>query len=99
MMSGEGEKMYRYVEIHINLKSQNYEIFDTKQPKITLIDRYIYMNLFNSSSTTDCWRKILKDEGAKAFYKGNWTNVLRSIGCALVLVGYDELIGILKANF
>lgn len=51
------------------------------------------------SSTTDCWRKILKDEGAKAFYKGNWTNVLRSIGCALVLVGYDELIGILKANF
>ena len=53
---------------------------------------------YNSSSTTDCWRKILRDEGAKAFYKGNWTNVLRSIGCALVLVGYDELIAILKAN-
>lgn len=51
------------------------------------------------SSTTDCWRKILRDEGARAFYKGNWTNVLRSIGCAMVLVGYDELIGILKANF
>lgn len=50
------------------------------------------------SSTTDCWRKVLRDEGAKAFYKGNWTNVLRSIGCALVLVGYDELIAILKAN-
>merc|ERR1711997_1126511 len=50
------------------------------------------------SSTTDCWRKIVRDEGAKALYKGNWTNVLRSIGCALVLVGYDELIAILKAN-
>lgn len=50
------------------------------------------------SSTTDCWRKILKDEGAKAFYKGNWTNVLRSIGCAMVLVGYDEIIAVLKAN-
>jgi len=51
------------------------------------------------SGTMDCWRKILRDEGAKAFFKGNYTNVLRSIGCALVLVGYDELIGILKSNF
>merc|ERR1711963_351660 len=51
------------------------------------------------SGTIDCWKKILLDEGAKAFFKGNYTNVLRSIGCALVLVGYDELIGILKANF
>ena len=50
------------------------------------------------SSTTDCWKKIFRDEGAKAFYKGNWINVLRFIGCALVLVGYDELIAILKTN-
>merc|ERR1712038_1217497 len=48
--------------------------------------------------TMDCWRKILKDEGPRAFFKGNFTNVLRSIGCALVLVGYDECIAILKAN-
>ena len=61
----------------------------------------------------DCWRKILKDEGPRAFFKvhyllaglflltislqGNFTNVLRSIGCALVLVGYDECIALLKA--
>jgi len=51
------------------------------------------------SGTMDCWRKILRDEGAAAFFKGNFTNVLRSIGCALVLVGYDEIITILKANF
>jgi len=51
------------------------------------------------SGTMDCWRKILRDEGAKAFFKGNFTNVLRSIGCALVLVGYDEIIDVLKANF
>ena len=56
-------------------------------------------NFLRFSGTMDCWRKILRDEGAKAFFKGNYTNVLRSIGCALVLVGYDELIGILKANF
>ncbi len=46
--------------------------------------------------TMDCWTKILKDEGGKAFFKGNFTNVLRSIGCALVLVMYDELIAIFK---
>jgi solute carrier family 25 (adenine nucleotide translocator) protein 4/5/6/31 len=46
--------------------------------------------------TMDCWSKILKDEGAKAFYKGNFTNVIRSIGCALVLVMYDELIVLFK---
>jgi len=46
--------------------------------------------------TMDCWRKIVKDEGAKALYKGNFTNVLRSIGCALVLVLYDEIIDVLK---
>jgi len=51
------------------------------------------------SGTIDCWRKIIRDEGARALYKGNFTNVLRSIGCALVLVGYDECIAILKANF
>lgn len=48
--------------------------------------------------TMDCWAKIMKDEGMKGFFKGNFTNVLRSIGCALVLVGYDECIAILKAN-
>jgi len=48
--------------------------------------------------TMDCWKKIAKDEGAKAFYKGNFTNVLRSIGCALVLVLYDEIIDVLKKN-
>jgi len=46
----------------------------------------------------DCWNKIMKEEGVKGFYKGNFMNVLRSIGCALVLVGYDESIAILKAN-
>lgn len=48
--------------------------------------------------TMDCWKKIAKDEGTKAFFKGNFTNVLRSIGCALVLVLYDELIAVLKGH-
>ena len=47
--------------------------------------------------TWDCWKKIAKQEGPAAFYKGNFTNVLRSIGCALVLVLYDEIIDVLKS--
>merc|ERR1712059_174555 len=50
------------------------------------------------SGTIDCAKKIMRDEGMKGMFKGNATNVLRSIGCALVLVGYDEIIGILKAT-
>ncbi len=34
--------------------------------------------------TFDCWKKIAQNEGYAAFFKGNFTNVLRSIGCALV---------------
>uniref|UniRef100_A0A9J7YC42 ADP/ATP translocase n=1 Tax=Cyprinus carpio carpio TaxID=630221 RepID=A0A9J7YC42_CYPCA len=43
------------------------------------------------SATIDCWRKIARDEGGKAFFKGAWSNVLRSMGGAIVLVLYDEL--------
>lgn len=41
--------------------------------------------------TIDCWRKIAKDEGTKAFFKGAWSNVLRGMGGAFVLVLYDEI--------
>jgi len=43
------------------------------------------------SGTIDCWRKILKDEGSKAFFKGAWSNVIRGMGGAFVLVLYDEI--------
>jgi len=42
-------------------------------------------------STIDCWRKIMAQEGGKAFFKGAFSNVLRGTGGALVLVLYDEL--------
>lgn len=41
--------------------------------------------------TIDCWKKILKDEGPKAFFKGAWSNVIRGMGGAFVLVLYDEI--------
>ncbi|XP_074058224.1 ADP/ATP translocase 3-like [Macrotis lagotis] len=43
------------------------------------------------TGTIDCWRKIAKVEGGKAFFKGAWSNVLRGMGGAFVLVLYDEL--------
>ncbi|XP_068259650.1 ADP/ATP translocase 2-like [Nyctibius grandis] len=43
------------------------------------------------TGTIDCWRKIARDEGSKAFCKGPWSNVLRGMGGAFVLVLYDEI--------
>jgi len=41
--------------------------------------------------TADCAVKIVKDEGMGAIFKGFGANVLRTLGGALVLVGYDEI--------
>uniref|UniRef100_A0A8C4Q0E6 ADP/ATP translocase n=1 Tax=Eptatretus burgeri TaxID=7764 RepID=A0A8C4Q0E6_EPTBU len=43
------------------------------------------------SGTMDCWRKIMRQEGGGAFFKGAWSNVLRGMGGAFVLVLYDEI--------
>lgn len=42
-------------------------------------------------NTLDCWVKISKNEGPRAFFKGALSNVFRGTGGALVLVFYDEL--------
>lgn len=43
------------------------------------------------TGTIDCFNKILKNEGPKAFFKGSLSNVLRGTGGALVLVFYDKI--------
>ncbi|XP_068952965.1 ADP/ATP translocase 3-like [Petaurus breviceps papuanus] len=43
------------------------------------------------TGTINCRKKIPKDEDGKAFFKGAWSNVLRGMGGAFVLVLYDEL--------
>lgn len=45
------------------------------------------------TGTIDCFNKILKDEGPKAFFKGSLSNVIRGTGGALVLVFYDKIQG------
>lgn len=42
-------------------------------------------------STLHCWSVIAKTEGAGAFFKGAFSNILRGTGGALVLVLYDEI--------
>jgi len=71
--------------------------FDTVRRRLMMMSGEVGEKKYNG--TVDCFKKIVNEEGMRGVFKGNATNVLRSIGCALVLVGYDELITILKANF
>ncbi|CAM5140221.1 unnamed protein product [Natator depressus] len=41
--------------------------------------------------TIDCFFKIYKQEGLKAFFRGAFSNILRGTGGALVLVLYDKI--------
>jgi len=41
--------------------------------------------------TTDCFAKIVKEEGMAALFKGAGANALRTVGSALVLVLYGEI--------
>ena len=43
------------------------------------------------ANTMDCFRKIYRDEGGRAFFKGSLSNVFRATGGALVLVFYDKV--------
>lgn len=42
------------------------------------------------NSTWDCWKKIAKNEGSYAFFKGALSNAIRGSGGAIVLVLYDQ---------
>jgi len=48
------------------------------------------------SGMADCFKKILKDEGANGFFKGALANVLRGTGAAIVLVMYDEIMNFIE---
>jgi len=48
------------------------------------------------AGTVDAFVKIAKQEGMGAFFKGAFSNVLRGIGGAIVLVMYDELQAMFK---
>lgn len=64
--------------------------FDTVRRRM-MMQSGLKKNEVMYKNTMDCWRKILQDEGAGAFFKGALSNVLRGTGAALVLVFYDEI--------
>ena len=43
------------------------------------------------NGTADAFAKIYQQEGFSAFFKGAFSNVLRGVGGALVLIMYDEI--------
>lgn len=43
------------------------------------------------NSTSDCFSKMLKNEGPASLFKGAGANALRTVGAALVLVMYSEI--------
>ena len=43
------------------------------------------------NGTADAFVKIYQQEGFTAFFKGAFSNVLRGVGGALVLIMYDEI--------
>jgi len=64
--------------------------FDTMQRRLQIeaskpADEKIYNGM------ADCFKKILKKEGPKGFFKGAFANILRGTGAAIVLVLYDEI--------
>jgi solute carrier family 25 (mitochondrial adenine nucleotide translocator), member 4/5/6/31 len=50
------------------------------------------------ANTIDCFKKIMKDEGLTAFFKGAGANALRTVGSAMVLVMYDQIQGMLAQS-
>lgn len=51
-----------------------------------------------SVGTIDCFKKILREEGTRAFFQGGLAHVFRGAGSSLVLVCYDELHGYFSPN-
>jgi len=45
-------------------------------------------------NTFDCWRRIYGSEGLRGFYPGLSVNAFRSVGSALMLTLYDEIISL-----
>merc|ERR1712226_1377995 len=50
------------------------------------------------NGTSDCFGKILKNEGSSALFKGAGANALRTVGAALVLVLYSEITAIIESK-
>ncbi|CDR93903.1 adenine nucleotide translocase, putative [Babesia bigemina] len=81
------------VTIHAGLASYP---FDTVRRRMMMMSGKKSGAEIMYTSSLDCFRKILRNEGVNGFFKGAFANVLRGFGGALVLVFYDEFQKLLK---
>nr|BAN65429.1 adenine nucleotide translocase [Babesia bovis] len=65
--------------------------FDTVRRRMMMMSGKKQTSEIMYTSSLDCFRKILKNEGVNGFFKGAFANILRGFGGALVLGPYDEL--------
>jgi solute carrier family 25 (adenine nucleotide translocator) protein 4/5/6/31 len=71
--------------------------FDTMQRRLQIeASKPEAEQLYNGMQ--DCFQKILKNEGAKGFFKGALANILRGTGAAIVLVLYDEIMNFVERS-
>lgn len=75
------------VTIHAGLASYP---FDTVRRRMMMMSGKKTSADIMYTSSLDCFKKILRNEGASGFFKGAFANILRGFGGALVLVFYDE---------
>lgn len=67
--------------------------FDTIRRRMMMnagLEKKMYEN------SVDCFKKIMEKEGANGFFKGCFSNMVRSLGSSIVLVIYDEIHKALK---
>lgn len=64
--------------------------FDTVRRRLQMQSDVIPAN-WKYNGMSDCFSKIMKEEGWMAFYKGAGANALRTVGAAFVLVIYSEI--------
>jgi len=61
--------------------------FDTVRRRL-MMNSGLKEPLYNG--TVDCFRKVMAEGGVPAFFKGNLSNMMRSVSSSLVLVLYDQ---------
>ncbi|KAJ3270117.1 hypothetical protein HDV01_000558, partial [Terramyces sp. JEL0728] len=81
----------KWITAQVSVIVSSYPVYplDTIRRRLQMqSEKPVNERLYNG--TADCFRKIVKNEGVTALFKGAGANVFRSVGAALVLVLYGE---------
>ncbi|KAJ3260842.1 hypothetical protein HK103_007405 [Boothiomyces macroporosus] len=87
----------KWITAQVSVIASSYPVYplDTIRRRLQMqSEKPINERIYNG--TFDCFKKIVKNEGVTALFKGAGANVFRSVGAALVLVLYGEVQAIIK---